>query len=136
MTKFLRYCRRLWLLGLTVFAMMVPVHMHAQDVQITGTVTSGDNAPLPGVNVLVKGTTMGTVTDVEGKYVLSAPGSGTLIFTFIGMKTMEVDIASRAVIDVVMDADISQLDEVVVVGYGTQKKSDLTGSVSSIPLKI
>ncbi|SKC43516.1 SusC/RagA family TonB-linked outer membrane protein [Ohtaekwangia koreensis] len=135
MTKFLRYCRRLWLLGLTIFAMMVPVHMHAQDVQITGTVTSGDNAPLPGVNVLVKGTTMGTVTDVEGKYALSAPGSGTLIFTFIGMKTMEVDIANRAAIDIVMDADISQLDEVVVVGYGTQKKSDLTGSVSSISSK-
>lgn len=135
MIRTLLYCRRVWLLGLTFVAMIVPLYIQAQNVLVTGTVTSSDNSPLPGVNVLVKGTSTGTVTDAEGKYSLDAPPSGTLVFSFIGMKTLEVNINNQSVVNMTMDADISQLDEVVVVGYGTQKKSDLTGSVSSVTSK-
>lgn len=135
MFRTLLYCRRVWLLGLTFVAMIVPIYIQAQNVLVTGTVTSSDNSPLPGVNVLVKGTSTGTVTDVDGKYSLDAPATGTLVFSFIGMKTLEADVNSQSVINMTMDADISQLDEVVVVGYGTQKKSDLTGSVSSVTSK-
>jgi TonB-linked SusC/RagA family outer membrane protein len=115
--------------------MIVPIYIQAQNVLITGTVTSSDNSPLPGVNVLVKGTSTGTVTDAEGKYTLDAPPTGTLVFSFIGMKTLEANINNQSVVNMTMDADISQLDEVVVVGYGTQKKSDFTGSISSVSSK-
>jgi TonB-dependent starch-binding outer membrane protein SusC len=135
MLRTLLYCRRVWLLGLTFVAMIVPIYIQAQNVLITGTVTSSDNSPLPGVNVLVKGTSTGTVTDAEGKYTLDAPPTGTLVFSFIGMKTLEANINNQSVVNMTMDADISQLDEVVVVGYGTQKKSDFTGSISSVSSK-
>ncbi len=135
MLRTLLYCRRVWLLGLTFVAMTVPLYIQAQNVVVTGTVTSSDNSPLPGVNVLVKGTSTGTVTDADGKYSLDAPPTGTLVFSFIGMKTLETDINNQTVINMTMDADISQLDEVVVVGYGTQKKSDFTGSISSVSAK-
>jgi TonB-linked SusC/RagA family outer membrane protein len=81
-----------------------------------------DGLPLPGVNVIVKGTTVGTVSDAKGNYTLSAPATGgTLIFTFIGLKTTEVEIGSRDVIDVQLEADITQLSEVVVTGYTSEK---------------
>ena len=101
---------------------------------ITGTVTDGDNGDeLPGVNVVVKGTTVGTVTDVEGNYSLSAPDDAEiLVFSSVGYTTEEVPINNRSRIDMAMAPDIQSLSEVVVVGYGTQKKSDLTGSVASV----
>ena len=101
---------------------------------ITGTVTDGeDNEELPGVNVVVKGTTVGTVTDVDGNYSLSAPDDAeTLVFSSVGYTSEEVPINNRTRIDMVMMPDIQSLSEVVVVGYGTQKKSDLTGSVASV----
>lgn len=104
---------------------------------ITGTVISEeDNMGLPGVNVLVKGTTIGSVTDVDGKYRISAPDDATtLIFSSIGYKAQEIEIGSQSVIDIVMSVDIQSLGEVVVIGYGAVKRSDLTGSVSSITSK-
>ncbi|MEN7548487.1 SusC/RagA family TonB-linked outer membrane protein [Rapidithrix thailandica] len=104
-----------------------------QEVTISGTVTSTeDGAPLPGVSILVKGTTKGTTTDFEGRYKLSAPENATLIFSFIGYQTQEIAIGSQSTINLTMKPDISQLDEVVVVGYGVQKKSDITGSVGTV----
>lgn len=100
---------------------------------ITGKVTSAEDAePLPGVSVIVKGTTQGTVTDIEGNYSLSAPQDATLVFSFVGMTSEEVAVNGQSTINVQMTPDIKQLSEVVVVGYGTQIKSDLTGNIAQI----
>lgn len=106
----------------------------AQTVQITGTVTSSeDNSPMPGVSVVVKGTTIGTITDAQGKYVLNAPANAqALLFSFVGYKTVDVPIEGRTKIDQVLELDIFKVDEIVVVGYGVQKKSEVTGAISSI----
>lgn len=104
------------------------------DRRITGTVTGMDtNEPLPGVSVVMKGTTRGTTTNGEGAFELSVPEtSTTLIFSFVGYVTQEVALGSQSSFTVQMSVDNKSLEEVVVVGYGTQKKSDLTGAVSSI----
>lgn len=107
---------------------------YAQERTVSGKVTSTENgAPAPGVSVLVKGTTNGTATDVNGNYTVNVPpGSNTLVFSFIGFKTAEAEIGGRTVVDVQLDPDITQLSEVVVVGYGTQIKQDLTGNIASV----
>lgn len=103
-------------------------------ITVTGTVrSSDDNSPLPGVNVLVKGTTIGVTTDAQGVYTIQSDENSTLVFSFIGYKTQEIVVGNRTTIDVVMETDINELTEVVVVGYGTQKRSDITGSVVSVP---
>ena len=101
---------------------------------VSGKVTSSDDgSSVPGVNVILKGTTTGTTSDVDGNYRLSVPEEGgTLVFSFIGLQTKEVEIGSRSVIDVAMDSDVQELTEVVVVGYGTTLKKELTGAVSSV----
>ncbi|MFO0507881.1 MAG: carboxypeptidase-like regulatory domain-containing protein [bacterium] len=100
---------------------------------VTGQVTSSDDGiPLPGVNVLVKGTTMGTVTDINGIYTIGIPPSGELVFSFIGMKTEQINVGNRNNVDVSLEADVMQLSEVVVVGYGAQYKRELTASVASV----
>ncbi len=103
---------------------------------ITGKVADNDGNVLPGANVLVKGTTIGTVTDADGNYTLNVPlnvaGSGVLAFSFIGYISREEAIGSRSVIDVRLSPDIHTLSEVVVVGYGTTAQKDITGSVVSI----
>jgi TonB-linked SusC/RagA family outer membrane protein len=117
-----------WLILLT------PVYGFAQEkIQVSGTVRSQDNGEaLPGANVLELGTTNGTVTDSDGKYSLSVSPNATLAFSFIGYLNEEVKINGRAVIDMAMVPDITSLQEVVVVGYGTVKKSDVTGAVVSL----
>lgn len=100
---------------------------------VTGKVTDSSGIPLPGVTVIVKGTTKGTVTSVEGEYSLSNVAEDAIIqFSFIGMKTREILVEGKSKIDVLMVADAIGIEEVVAVGYGTMKKSDLTGSVSSV----
>jgi TonB-dependent starch-binding outer membrane protein SusC len=104
-------------------------------VNITGKVTDETNAPLPGVNVVLKGTTNGTVTDVNGVYTLSIPDDatgGTLVFSFIGYETVEEPINGRAAIDITLRGDVQTLNEVVVIGYQTVQKKDLTGAVSVV----
>lgn len=104
----------------------------AAPVPITGKVTDLSGAGIPGVTVMVKGTTTGTVTDAEGKYNLDVSDrKGTLVFSFVGYATVERS-AAQNIINVVLSEDIKKLDDVVVVGYGTQKKADLTGSVASV----
>ncbi len=106
---------------------------YAQDQTITGTVESEDEGPLPGVNVLVKGTTTGTVTDLDGNYRISVPNSeSVLVFSSIGYSPEEVTVGSQSTINVLMLPDIKSLSEVVVIGYGTQERRDLTGAVSSV----
>jgi TonB-linked SusC/RagA family outer membrane protein len=106
----------------------------AQDRTISGKVTSiEDGSPVPGVNIVVKGTTTGTVTDIDGNYNLAVPeGASILVFSFIGLETQEVEIGSRSVIDLQMVSDISQLSEVVVTGYSSVKKSNLTSAISTV----
>lgn len=96
-------------------------------------ISSEDSESLPGVNVMVKETTMGTITDIDGNYTITVPsGQSTLIFSSVGFVKEEVDIAGRTIIDMQLSTDVQSLQEVVVVGYGTTKKSDLTGAVAAI----
>lgn len=106
----------------------------AQERTVTGKVTSAeDGSALPGVNVVLKGTTTGTVTDVDGNYKISVPSEGgTLVFSFIGLTSSEISIGARTAVDVQMAADVTQLSEIVVTGYGTVTKRELTGSISSV----
>lgn len=100
--------------------------------QITGAVMDNDGIPLAGVNVLVQGTTRGTQTNFDGNYTIEASEGDILVFSYIGMKTQSVTVGSSNIIDITIQQDATSLDEVVVIGYGTQKKSDLTGAVSSV----
>ena len=105
----------------------------AQEITVTGTVNSAeDNFPLPGINVLVKGTSRGTSTDFDGKYSIAASAGEVLEFSSIGLKTQSITVGTQTVINVTMQEDTESLDEVVVIGYGTQKRSDLTGAVASL----
>ena len=105
-----------------------------QNISVSGTVTTFDDGqPLPGVNVIVKGTNNGVQTDFDGNYTInSVSGDAILVFSYIGFETQEVPIDSRTTINMALKTDQEALDEVVVIGYGTVKKSDLTGAVSSI----
>lgn len=105
-----------------------------QGVNITGRITSSeDNDGLPGVNVIVKGTSQGTVTDINGIYNIVAPSTeSVLVFSSVGFAKKEVLVGNQTVIDVVLTSDITSLEEIVVIGYGTQKKSDITGAVASL----
>ncbi|CAM4176004.1 SusC/RagA family TonB-linked outer membrane protein [Gillisia hiemivivida] len=105
----------------------------AQERIISGTVTSEpDGLTLPGVNVFVKGTSKGTITDFDGNYSISANDNDALVFSFLGFETNEVIVASQNIINVIMKESASTLDEVVLIGYGTQKKADLTGAITTI----
>ena len=111
----------------------VEVEVIIQTRTITGKVISSENGEgLPGVNVVEKGTSNGTVTDVQGNYSIDVSESATLVFSSVGYNREEIEIGNQSVIDLVMTADIQQLEELVVVGYGTQKKVNLTGSVETI----
>ena len=104
-----------------------------QVISVKGTVTDSSGNPLPGVTIIIKDTNKGTITDPEGTYALAnVPSNATLIFSFVGMSAREIPIMGRTSIDVTMEEDAIGLEEVVAVGYGTMKKSDLTGSVSSV----
>jgi len=104
-----------------------------QKQTVSGKVTDSSGAPLPGVTVVVKGTTQGIITDADGKYSLANISSdGTLVFSFVGMRTQEIEVAGKTVIDMVMQEETVGIEEVVAVGYGTMKKSDLTGSIATV----
>ncbi|MFC4218510.1 SusC/RagA family TonB-linked outer membrane protein [Flagellimonas marina] len=104
---------------------------HAQTQTITGTV-SDETGPLPGANVVVKGTVTGTQTDFDGKYTIEADSDATLVISYIGYRTTEVAVNGQTTIDVTMEEDANRLDEIVVTGYGSQAKKDLTGAVTVV----
>lgn len=107
-----------------------------QQVGVSGQVVDENNNPLPGVNIVVKGSAKGTTTDAHGKYNIEvADGSTVLLFSFIGYITKEVTVAAQSVINITMDPDVNTLAEIVVIGYGTQKKGSVTGAVSSVDSK-
>jgi TonB-dependent starch-binding outer membrane protein SusC len=104
-----------------------------QQRTVSGAVTDNSGQPLPGVTVVVKGTTQGTVTNADGNYSLSnIPEDAILVFSFVGMRTQEVEVGTQTSINVTLEADVIGIEEVVAIGYGTMKKSDLTGSVASV----
>ena len=104
-----------------------------QRESISGKVTDASSLPLPGVSVVIKGTTQGTITDAYGAYTITnVPAGTTLVFSFVGMKTQEIAIGNQMAINVKLEEETIGLEEVVAVGYGTVKKSDLTGSVASV----
>jgi TonB-dependent starch-binding outer membrane protein SusC len=109
----------------------------AQQVSIKGTVTDAkDGSPMPGVNVIIKGTTKGTVTSVEGDYQISAPAGSVLVFSFVGYVNKEVAlVGTESILNISLEVAVTGLDEIVVIGYGTVKKSDATGSVSVVSSK-
>ncbi|MDO1445358.1 TonB-dependent receptor [Rhodocytophaga aerolata] len=116
-----------------LMSVMYSSRLQAQDRTVSGRVTSADDGTaLPGVNVSVKGTTSGTATNAEGDYTLSVPSDATLVFSFIGLTSQEVPVGNRSVINVQMASDIKSLNEVVVIGYGSQQKKDLTGNIASV----
>ena len=121
---------RMWLCLLCMIAISTQ-SAFAQN-KVKGTVSDENGEPLIGVNILIKGTTNGTITDINGTYEINASSDATLLFTYIGYTDKEVQVKKQSVINVIMKDDSQSLEEVVVVGYGTVKKRDLTGSVSSI----
>src|SRR5690606_12957482 len=118
--------------GVLLFLLMISTHLFGQEVQIRGQIIEENGEPIPGASVLVKGTTIGTAADVNGEYTLSVPANSTLVFSFIGYESKEVNVGNQTSINVTLEPTLSDLQEVVVVGYGTQRRSDLTGSVSSV----
>jgi len=115
---------------------ILPANVGIAIIQVSGKVTDANTGEsLPGVNVAVKGTLNGTITDAEGNYALSLELNSTLVFSFVGYRTQEAAVGSQVTINVALESDEKTLNEVVVVGYGTEKRKDLTGSVSSVDSK-
>ncbi|MBN1987488.1 MAG: carboxypeptidase-like regulatory domain-containing protein, partial [Prolixibacteraceae bacterium] len=112
---------------------LISTGIFAQEIQLKGIVTSADDRqPLPGVSVVVVGTTKGTVTNFDGEYQLNVAGDAILQFSFIGMESQEIAVNGRSEINVEMLTETTGLDEVVVIGYGTVKRKDVTGAVSMV----
>src|SRR5690606_15888420 len=105
---------------------------YMQDVIVSGTVVDQNGDPIPGATISVPGTGIGTATDLDGKYSLSVAEGSTLVFSFIGYVSQKVEVGDRSVIDVTLNEDIAALEEVVIVGYGTQKKVNLTGAITAV----
>ncbi|WNH09311.1 SusC/RagA family TonB-linked outer membrane protein [Thalassobellus suaedae] len=101
-------------------------------IQVKGIVSDSNGITLPGVSILEKGTSNGTVTDFDGNYTISANTNGTLIFSFLGFETQEIKVVGKSAINVTLIEKLEGLDEVVVIGYGTQKRSDVNSSISSV----
>jgi TonB-linked SusC/RagA family outer membrane protein len=123
--------------ALSVNAEPLPATAAAAPVagKITGTIVDSTGEPIIGASVLVKGTQVGTTTDIDGNFTLSKVSGSTLVISYVGMKTKEVNISGKSHVDVTMEDNAAVLDEVVVVGYGTQKKETLTGAVTAIGSK-
>lgn len=119
---------------LLMFALLtIPLYMSAQVITVTGTVTDEESGlPLPGVTVVAKATTLGTITDFDGNYTLTVQPGAVLSFSFVGYATKEVPVNDQTVLNVTLSEEKQALDEVVVIGYGKVKKSDATGSVVSV----
>ncbi|MFY0628517.1 MAG: TonB-dependent receptor [Reichenbachiella sp.] len=126
--------RRSKILLLSFVIGLATLDVQAQSRTISGKVTAADDgSSLPGVTLIIKGTTTGTVTDIEGSFSLEVPSDDAIIVaSFVGYQSMELTVGTRSVLDFGLEVDIEQLDEVVVIGYGSQKKSDLTGAVASV----
>ncbi len=131
---FSQFFRKVWTVMLMVmFVCFFSTNLMAQNITLKGSVKAASGEPVPGTTVIVKGTTIGTTTDANGNYTLgNVPQNSVLLFSFVGMKTQEIEVKGKGKIDVRMEDENFGLEEVVAIGYGTMKKSDLTGSVASV----
>ena len=127
--------RRMHMLFASLTMLLVCSFTVAAQNKVQGVVTDEQGEPLPGVGISVKGTTTGASTNVDGQYSIIAPADGTLTFSYVGMNPEHVKINNRSTINVVLTEDSKNLDEIVVVGYGEQKKVTLTGAVSQVTSK-
>ncbi len=127
---------------LLVAMLMLSVNIYAEKnfnngyqgnkINVSGVVKDNSGSPLPGVSVVIKGTTTGTITNANGEFNIKSPKDATLVFSFIGMKTKEISVNGKTSINIVMESESIGLDEVVAIGYGYTKKKDLTGAVASV----
>ena len=120
---------------LTLFGLLLLMGatLYGQTIRVTGVVTDqSDGSTLPGVTVMVEGTTMGVITDVNGRFEITVAPDANLVFSFIGLRTMSVPVQNRTVINVAMERDVIAMDEIVVVGYGVQRKREVTGAISQV----
>lgn len=120
-------------LSLLAFLLLLAIPgIHAQDQRVSGKVTGEDGSPLPGANVLVQGTTRGVITNPDGDYNIRVDANSVLSFSFVGFETQDVNVGNRTEINVTLVSAATDLDEIVVIGYGTQKRSHFTGAVAGI----
>lgn len=116
-----------------LFFLLISFGMFAQDIVVNGNITSSeDGLPLPGVNVIVQGTTKGTSSDFDGNYSISVTQGEVLEFSYVGFKPQTITVAAQSIINVALETDTQSLEEVVVIGYGAQKKADLTGAITTV----
>ncbi|UZH55415.1 TonB-dependent receptor [Salinimicrobium tongyeongense] len=121
------------IIATTYFLLFSIIILGQNIVEVSGKVVDKDTGiPIPGVNIIEKGTTNGTMTDFDGNFILEAPANTTLVISYLGYTTQEININNRSEIDIALQQGAAALDEVIVVGYGTQKKVNLTGSVASV----
>jgi len=118
--------------AMLVLLMLFSSWSYAQTIKVRGTVIDESKNPIVGVNVVILGTTVGTITDANGKYQLDADGKATLSFSFIGYETQNVAVNNQEEINISLSMGDMQLGDVIVVGYGTQRKEAVTGSVASV----
>ena len=133
-SKITNYPRRRLLLASLLVMILCTFNLQAQNL-IKGTVVDATGDPLPGVSISVKSQNTGTVTNLDGKYQISASPKAVLEFTYIGMATQVIRVDNRSIINITMNEDVSNLDEVVVIGYGTQKRGSITGAISTVSSK-
>jgi len=128
------FVQKVKVVGLLIICVfLIGQNVMAQSRSVSGTVKSTSGEPLPGVTVLIKGTSNGTVTNAGGEYSLTnVPETSVMLFSFVGMKSLEVNVNSQTTINVILEEDAIDIEEVVAIGYGTVKKQDLTGSVASV----
>ena len=120
-------------LFLWCFFLVSMTFVNAQSITVTGTITDQNNIPLPGVNVLEKNTSNGVATDFDGNYSITVSSNNAIIlFSSLGFSPQETEVGTQTTIDIIMEEDAAALDEVIVVGYGTVKKKDLTGAITQV----
>ena len=113
--------------------MLIPAGVFAQNsISVSGIVMDDTNEPVIGAAVMVKGTTIGVITDIDGRYTISTPADGILSFSYVGLKDKEEKVNGRTTINIIMQTDSKMIDEVVVIGYGTQRRGSVTGAVSAL----
>ncbi len=131
--QFIRQRGIRWLASLMLAMLLMLVQgVFAQELSVTGTISDKSGNPIPGVNIHIKNTTIGAVSDANGKFSIKAPADATLTVSFVGYKNVEVGVSNRSIVDIQLEEESLEVDELVVVGYGVMKKSDLTGSVASV----
>lgn len=126
------YFKQRIILLILFFVFMTPLGVLAQNIQLTGLVTDVANEAIIGASIVEKGTTNGVITDFDGNFTLNVPANSTIVISYVGYATQEIAVNGRNHIKVVLKEDTEMLDEVIVVGYGTMKKSDMTGAISSV----